>query len=118
MFSYSMDPSAGILHLTVAGRATFEDFQEAMPGMLEALQSGSYPNFLLEIKNLDESESHVDPDLGFWAMNQIKIWIAKMAVVCPSELSEDTRPFTEIVRNYRKPVKTFGRLPDALRWLE
>lgn len=57
MFSYSMDPSAGILHLTVAGRATFEDFQEAMPGMLEALQSGSYPNFLLEIKNLDESES-------------------------------------------------------------
>ena len=118
MFKYSTDEQAGLVHLTQVGRSTFEDFQAEMPGILRCLRSGKYPNFLLEIEHLDEPEDYVDPDLAFDAINQIKIWISRMAIVCPADVSETVEPVAEIVRNYRKPVKIFSRTTDALRWLE
>ena len=118
VFKYSTDEQAGLVHLTQVGRSTFEDFQAEMPGILRCLRSGKYPNFLLEIEHLDEPEDYVDPDLAFDAINQIKIWISRMAIVCPADVSETVEPVAEIVRNYRKPVKIFSRMTDALRWLE
>jgi len=118
MFKYSTDEHSGIVHLTQVGRSTFEDFQAEMPGILHCLRSGKYPNFLLEIEHLDEPENYVDPDLAFGAINQIKIWISRMAIVCPADVYGAVEPIAEIVRNYRKPVKKFSRVTDALRWLE
>jgi hypothetical protein len=118
VFKYSTDEHSGILHLTQVGRSTFEDFQVEMPGIIRCLQSGRYPNFLLEIEHLNEPGGYVDPDLAFGAINQIKIWISRMAIVCSAELSETVEPIAEIVRNHRKPVKKFSRVTDALRWLE
>ena len=78
----------------------------------------STPKFLLEIKHLDEPEDYIDPDLAFGAINQIKSWISRMAIVCPADVFEVVAPVAEIVRNYRKPVKKFSRVTDALCWLE
>ena len=118
MFKYSTDEHSGLLRVTQVGRSTFEDFQAEMPGILSCLRSGKYPNFLLEIEHLNEPENYVDPDLAFGAINQIKIWISRMAIVCPVDIHETVEPVAEIVRNYRKPVKRFSRVTDALRWLE
>jgi hypothetical protein len=118
MFKYSTDEHSGLLHLTQVGRSTFEDFQAEMPGILRCLRSGKYPKFLLEIKHLDEPEDYIDPDLAFGAINQIKSWISRMAIVCPADVFEAVAPVAEIVRNYRKPVKKFSRVTDALCWLE
>mgnify|MGYP001828968385 FL=1 len=118
MFRYSADEKSGLLHLTQVGRSTFEDFQAEMPGLMRCLRSGKYPKFLLDIKHLDAPGDYVDPDLAFGAINQIKIWISRMAIVCPVELVDAVEPVAEIVRNYRKPVRTFARVADALRWLE
>jgi hypothetical protein len=118
VFKYSTDEHSGTLHLTQVGRSTFEDFQAEMPGILRCLRSGKYPNFLLEIEHFDQPENYVDPDLAFGAINQIKIWISRMAIVCPDEISGTVEPIAEIVRNYRKPVKKFSQVTDARRWLE
>jgi len=118
MFKFSTDENSGIVHVTQVGRSTFDDFQAEMPGILRCLQSGKYPNFLLEIEHLDEPEKYVDPDLAFGAINQIKIWISRMAIVCPADLYHAVEPVAEIVRNYTKPVKKFSQVKDALRWLE
>ena len=118
MFKYSTDEHSGIVHLTQVGRSTFEDFQAEMPSILRCLQSGKYPNFLLEIEHLDEPADYVDPNLAFEAINQIKISISRMAIVCPADVYQTVKPIAEIVRNYRKPVKKFSRLTEALRWLE
>jgi hypothetical protein len=118
VFKYSTDEQSGIVHLTQVGRSTFEDFQAEMPGILRCLQSGKYPYFLLEIEHLDEPKDYIDPDLAFEAINQIKIWISRMAIVCPDDVYETVEPIAEIVRNYRKPVEKFSSVADALRWLE
>jgi hypothetical protein len=118
MFKYSADEHSGVLHLTQVGRSTFEDFQAEMPGIIRCLRSGKYPKLLLEIKHLDEPENYIDPDLAFGAINQIKSLISRMAIVCPADVYETVVPVAEIVRNYRKPVKKFSRVTDALRWLE
>lgn len=118
MFKYSTDEHSGILHLTQVGRSTFEDFQVEMPEIISCLQSGKYPNCLFEIEHLAEPQGYVDPDLAFGAINEIKVWISKMAIVCSADVSEIVEPIAEIVRNYRKPVREFSRVTDALRWLE
>jgi len=118
MFKYSTDENSGLLHVTQVGRSTFEDFQAEMPDILRCLRSGKYRKFLLEIKHLDAPEDYVDPDLAFGAINQIKIWISRMAIVCPVDVYGAVEPVQEIVRNYRKPVKKFSRVTDALGWLE
>jgi hypothetical protein len=118
MFRYSADEKSGLLHLTQVGRSTFEDFQAEMPGLMRCLRSGKYPKFLLDIKHLDAPNDYVDPDLAFAAINQIKSWISRLAIVCPANLSDVVEPIAEIVRNHRKPVRKFTRVADALRWLE
>lgn len=118
MFKYSADENSGLLHLTQVGRSTFEDFQAEMPGLMRCLRSGRYPKFLLDIEHLDAPDDYVDPDLAFAAINQIKIWISRMAIVCPVEHVDAVEPIAEIVRNHRKPVRQFSRVADALRWLD
>ena len=118
MFRYSTDEHSGLLHVTQVGRAPFEEFQAEMPGILRYLRSGKYPKFILEIKHLDKPNDYVDPDLAIGAINQIKIWIYSMVIVCEADVYETVEPVAEIVRNYRKPVKKCSRVADALRWLE
>lgn len=118
MFKYSTDDRSGIFRLTQVSRSTFEDFQAEMPSIIGCLQSGKYPNFLPEVEHLDETEHYVDPDLAFGAINQIRIWISRMAIVCPVDVSETVELLAEIVRNYGGAVKKFSRIADALRWLE
>ena len=118
MFEYSTDEQSGILHLRQVGRSTFEDFQDQMPGLIDSLRTGKYPSLILLIEHLDEPEDYVDPDLAFGAVNQVKVWISRLAIVCPADLFDAVEPIAEIVRNHRKPVRTFTRLADALHWLD
>jgi hypothetical protein len=118
MFEYSTDEQSGILHLRQVGRSTFEDFQDQMPGLIGSLKTGKYPSLILHIEHLDEPEDYVDPDLAFGAINQVKVWISRMAIVCPDNLLDVVEPIAEVVRNHRKPVRKFTQLADALHWLE
>ena len=118
MFQWSTDDSLGLLHLTVLGSSTLEDFQESMPDIISAFRSGKHSKLLLQVKNLNESDNYIDPDLEFWVINQIKVWVTKMAIVCPNDLRPAVEQVAEVVRNHNKPVKIFNDLQDALRWLK
>lgn len=117
MFKFETIPEDGILQLVQNGRSSYEDFQNVIPDVMKSLKTRDFPNFLLEIKNLEQDEDYIDPDLAFSTLNDVKLWISKMAIVCPEALREQVEPVRQLIGNYQIPAKIFDDRSDALVWL-
>jgi hypothetical protein len=118
MFKFEKMPQDGILHLLQNGRSSYEDFQNVIPDVMKSLKTRDFPNFLLEIENLEQDEDYVDPDLAFSTLNDVKLWISKMAIVCPETVREQVEPVRQLISNYQIPAKIFDDRSDALEWLQ
>ena len=117
MFQYSTDEVAGVVHLVVNRRSTFDDYQTTLPELLGKLKQPKFDKLLLEIRSLDEPADYIDPDLTFSTLNDIKGCISKMAVVCPGDLSDEVENMVRPVRNWGKPVQQFPDITEAFDWL-
>ncbi len=117
MFKFETIPEDGILHLVQNGRSNYEDFQTVIPQVMTSLKTRDFPNFLLEIENLEQGEDYIDPDLAFSTLNDVKLWISKMAIVCPEAVREQVEPVRQLISNYQIPTKIFDDRSDALVWL-
>jgi len=49
MFQYSTDEVAGVVHLVVNRRSTFDDYQTTLPELLGKLKQPKFDKLLLEI---------------------------------------------------------------------
>jgi hypothetical protein len=117
MFTFETMPQYGILHLVQNGRSNYDDFQTVIPQVMTSLKTRDFPNFLLEIENLQQDEDYIDPDLAFSTLNDVKLWISKMAIVCPEAVREQMEPVRQLISNYQIPAKIFDDRSDALVWL-
>ena len=117
MFKFETMPQYGILHLVQNGRSNYEDFQTVIPQVMTSLKTRDFPNFLLEIENLEQDEDYIDPDLAFSTLNDVKLWISKMAIVCPETVREQMEPVRQLISNYQIPTEMFDNRSDAMAWL-
>ncbi len=117
MFKFETMPQYGILHLLQNGRSNYEDFQTVIPQVMTSLKTQDFPNFLLEIENLEQDEDYIDPDLAFSTLNDVKLWISKMAIVCPETVREQMEPVRQLISNYQIPTEIFDNRSDAMAWL-
>lgn len=117
MFKFETMPQYGILHLLQNGRSNYEDFQTVIPQVMTSLKTRDFPNFLLEIENLEQDEDYIDPDLAFSTLNDVKLWISKMAIVCPETVREQMEPVRQLISNYQIPTEIFDNRSDAMAWL-
>ena len=116
MLACSVDEHTGITRLVVEGLSSLQDYQSVMPDLFQKLEKCD--KLLLEVRNLDRPLDHVDPDLAFTAMNELKFHVSSMAVAAPPPLLDQIEPLIEIMQNVGTPVRRFGTAQEAEAWLK
>ena len=118
MIEYELYNDEKTMHLRLIGRNNLVDFQDSMPIITKELKNGNFKNLIIEIVNLQHGFDYVDPDLAFYSINEMKRWIAKVALVCNGEIPSEVDALMELFRNYQIPVVSFANMSDARDWFQ
>jgi len=115
--SYELNNADSFLRIVVAVPTSIEDYQNVMPKMIREISDCGNVLLLIEVNNVLPNINPKAHDLGFYFINRIKTDIARLAIACPKELSQEADELTQLIRNHGRPAKIFQSASKARDWL-
>ena len=106
-----------ILKWMVDSPPSIDDYQAAMPGIVEAMASTDISKLLIIFNYVDGKTTTQAESFTYFAFNEAKKYINKVAVVCSSAQQVRVREVLEPLRNQGKEVAFFDSSEIAEDWL-
>lgn len=115
--TFQFDRRKHLLEVTVLVPTSIDDYQEAVPKIIEAISDQNDLRLLIVACEHPSADNQPDHDLSFFALNEVKKNISRLAISCSDRWSQRATDLTKLYSDGGRLAKVFASRAEAYEWV-